>query len=74
MNNSEIIMKYFIIVNDAQQGPYTVEELRQRNISSGTLVWTEDMQKWTPARQVEELKPSLYQTPRQGQGPPAQAT
>lgn len=74
MNNSEIIMKYFIIVNDAQQGPYTVEELRQRNISSGTLVWTEGMQQWTPAWQVEELKPLFYQTTGQAQGPSAQAT
>lgn len=55
-------MKYFIIVNDAQQGPYTVDELRQRNISSETLVWAEGMQQWTPAWQVEELKPLFYDT------------
>ena len=55
-------MNYFIIVNDSQQGPYSVEELRQRNISSETLVWAEGMQQWTPAWQVEELKPLFYQT------------
>lgn len=55
-------MKYFIIVNDAQQGPYTVEELQQRHIASETLVWAEGMQQWTPAWQVEELKPLFYET------------
>ncbi len=49
-------MNYFIIVNGAQQGPYTIEELRQRHIDSSTLVWTEGMAQWTPAWQVEELK------------------
>lgn len=50
-------MKYFIIVNDAQQGPYSLDELRLRNISSDTLVWAEGMAQWTPAWKVEELKP-----------------
>lgn len=49
-------MNYFIIVNDAQQGPYTIEELRQRHIDASTLVWAEGMAQWTPAWQVEELK------------------
>lgn len=66
-------MKYFIIVNDAQQGPYTVDELRQRNISSETLVWAEGMQQWTPAWQVEELKPLFYDTTNTQQTTSAQA-
>lgn len=66
-------MKYFIIVNDAQQGPYTVDELRQRNISSETLVWAEGMQQWTPAWQVEELKPLFYDTTTAQQTTSAQA-
>ena len=49
-------MNYFIIVNDTQQGPYTIEELRQRHIDASTLVWAEGMAQWTPAWQVEELK------------------
>lgn len=50
-------MNYFIIVNDAQQGPYTLEELRQRHITEETLVWCEGMTDWQPAWQVEELRP-----------------
>lgn len=53
-------MNYFIIVNDAQQGPFSVAELQQRGISSDTLVWTEGMAEWTPAWQVEELRPIFY--------------
>lgn len=50
-------MNYFIIVNDAQQGPYTIDELRARNITEETLVWCEGMTDWKPAWQVDELKP-----------------
>lgn len=51
---------YFIIVNGAQQGPFSIAELQQRGISSETLVWTEGMAEWTPAWQVEELRPIFY--------------
>lgn len=50
-------MNYFVIVNNAQQGPYTIDELRQRHITEETLVWCEGMTDWQPAWQVEELKP-----------------
>ena len=53
-------MNYFIIINDAQQGPFSVAELQQRGISSETLVWAEGMAEWTPAWQVEELRPLFY--------------
>lgn len=50
-------MNYFIIENDAQQGPFSVAELKQKGIGSDTLVWTEGMAEWAPAWQVEELRP-----------------
>jgi hypothetical protein len=53
-------MNYFIIVNDAQQGPYTLEELRSRGITTDTLVWCEGMADWQPAWKVEELRPLFY--------------
>lgn len=49
-------MTYFILINNQQQGPYTLDELRSRNITSATLVWTEGMADWTPAWQVAELQ------------------
>ena len=42
-------MQYFIVINDVQQGPFSIDELRQRNITSDTLVWAEGMPQWTPA-------------------------
>lgn len=48
-------MTYFIIINNQQTGPYTLEELFDRHITSDTLVWTEGMTNWTPAWQIEEL-------------------
>ncbi len=53
-------MKYFIIINGAQQGPFSLAELQQKGLSSDTLVWAEGMAEWTPAWQVEELRPIFY--------------
>ncbi len=53
-------MKYFVIENDVQKGPFTIYELKDKHISSDTLVWTEGMENWTPAWQVPELKSLLY--------------
>lgn len=50
-------MNYFIIENDAQQGPFSVAELKLKGIGSDTLVWTDGMAEWAPAWQVEELRP-----------------
>lgn len=50
-------MNYFILNGRQQQGPYTVDELRSRNITSATLVWADGMEQWTPAWQVKELQP-----------------
>jgi hypothetical protein len=47
--------KYYIYQNNQQQGPFSIEELRNMNISPGTHVWAEGMGEWTPASQVSEL-------------------
>lgn len=56
-------MNYFILINDVQQGPFTIDELRQRGIKQDTLVWCEGMPQWTPAWKVDELKPLLFDQP-----------
>ena len=63
------IMEYFILIDNRQQGPYTINELRSRNITSATLVWAEGMKQWTPAWQVEELQ-TLFATDSDEQTPP----
>jgi len=49
-------MKYFIILNGQQTGPFEVNELYNKGITPETLVWTEGMENWTPAWQVGDLK------------------
>jgi hypothetical protein len=65
-------MQYFIVINDVQQGPFSIDELRQRNITSDTLVWAEGMPQWTPAWQVEELRPLFYDDAQTAQTTAAQ--
>lgn len=54
-------MKYFILdSNSQQQGPFSIYELKDRGINEQTLVWTEGMDNWQPAWQVEEIKRYLF--------------
>lgn len=63
-------MEYFIIKDRSQQGPYTLEQLAEAGLTSGTLVWREGMGQWTPAWQVEELKGILSGKAQQRPAPP----
>ena len=54
-------MNYFIIENNQQVGPLTLEQLVARNITSDTLVWKEGMEDWQPAWKVDELHTVLDQ-------------
>lgn len=47
--------QYYIIYNDKQAGPYTIEELERLALTPETMVWTEGMSDWAPAREVREL-------------------
>lgn len=52
-------MRYFIDSGNRRQGPYSAEELLEHGLSSGTLVWAEGMEQWTPAWKVRELRDVL---------------
>lgn len=54
-------MNYFIIENNQQVGPLTLEQLVAKNITSDTLVWKEGMEDWQPAWKVDELHAVLDQ-------------
>lgn len=47
--------KYYIAVDGQPTGPFSVEELRVRNIKPDTLVWAEGMSDWLQAGTVGEL-------------------
>lgn len=54
-------MKYYIANPGGQpEGPYTVDELRSRAITPATLVYNEELGKWTAAGDVPELSTYLF--------------
>ena len=63
-------MKYFIIENKQQQGPFSIYELKDKGITSDTPVWAEGMSDWTPAGKVDELKDFLFNTNDKSVPPP----
>lgn len=63
-------MKYFIIEDQKQQGPFSIYELKDKGISSDTPVWAEGMSDWTPAGKVDELKDFLFNTNDKSTPPP----
>ena len=63
-------MKYFIVENNKQAGPFSIYELKDKGIGSETLVWAEGMTDWTPAWKVEELRNFLFNTKDTSTPPP----
>lgn len=59
-------MEFFIIRNDEQQGPFTLEQLSGMNIMPDTPVWCEGMPDWTTADKVAALQPLVAYAPRVG--------
>lgn len=47
---------YFIVENNKQAGPFSLEQLAAKGITPETNVWTDGMANWTPASQVSELQ------------------
>lgn len=66
--------RYFIHIGGEQKGPYSIEELRNLNITGETNVWSEGMADWKNAKDVEDLSGLFKTTPppfqNQVQSPP----
>ena len=57
-------MKHYYYADSEQQfGPFTVDELKTKRLKKSTLVWTDGMQDWTSANEIEELKDILISEP-----------
>ncbi|MCF0180836.1 MAG: DUF4339 domain-containing protein [Muribaculaceae bacterium] len=54
-------MEFFVIINDEQQGPFTLEQLSRMDITPETEVWTEGMADWQQAGDVAALTTLLQQ-------------
>jgi len=51
--------KYYYTDRKEKFGPFTKEELIEKNISRGTLVWTSELSVWKPAGNIPELAEML---------------
>ena len=49
-------MEYYIKVGDEKRGPYSLNELVERNLEATTLVMPTDGTEWVQANQIEELR------------------
>jgi hypothetical protein len=49
--------KYYLYTDASPEGPYTIDELKEREITKYTPIWYEGMDDWLPAHQIEELEP-----------------
>jgi len=67
-------MKYFIVENNKQAGPFSIYELKDKGITSDVLVWAEGMAEWTPAWKVDELRAFLFNTKDASVPPPVPPT
>lgn len=56
-------MKYFIYENGQQQGPFDIEQLKEKGINGEILVWCENMSNWDKAKNVPELSSIILPTP-----------
>jgi hypothetical protein len=50
---------FYLLVNNEKEGPYSLEELRQKGVTENSLVWREGYDAWTPAWSVPELREIL---------------
>lgn len=55
-------MLYYYLDGLDKKGPYTVEELRARNVTFDTMVFTEGMANWEPIHSLPELSEKLFPT------------
>jgi len=48
--------KFYIHIDDQQQGPFTTDELKDLKIARETMVWFEGEEDWKKAVEIEELQ------------------
>jgi uncharacterized RDD family membrane protein YckC len=55
--------QFYIEVNGQQTGPFTLENLKTKNIQRDTLVWTDGLSNWTKAEQISGLQSLIQVSP-----------
>lgn len=52
--------KYFYNDGKSQFGPFSLDELKSKNIKKNTQVWHKDLDHWIEAKEIEELKELIH--------------
>ena len=52
--------KYWIVVDNAHQGPFTAEELAEKKLSGDTYAWYPGLPKWTQLKDIPELAEVIF--------------
>lgn len=47
--------RYYIQNTDQLEGPYSLANLKQKQIKKDTMIWTEGQGDWRPAGKIKEL-------------------
>jgi hypothetical protein len=55
VNEPTMNKEYFYLSGKEQKGPLSSEDLKNLNLSSSTLIWTEGLENWKPLSEIEEL-------------------
>lgn len=53
------MVQYFLVINQEQAGPFSIEQLALQKLTPQSLVWTAGMDNWTALENIPELLPLL---------------
>ncbi|HSF89252.1 MAG TPA: CD225/dispanin family protein [Saprospiraceae bacterium] len=57
------MVHYYYTDGKERFGPFTIDQLKERNISESTLVWKDGLPDWVPARNLSDLEGLFANTP-----------
>lgn len=55
--------QYYIIINNEQQGPFSLNELAELELTENTLVWKKGFESWVEAKTIDDIFDILKVTP-----------
>ena len=55
--------QYFININSEQKGPFSLEELKDMQLTKNTPIWYKELEDWTTVDKIDEVKELLGSTP-----------
>jgi hypothetical protein len=55
--------KYYFYTGHEKFGPFSIEELKNKHITSNTPIWKEGLKDWVKASDLEEVNSSVLNTP-----------